>query len=83
MDYILKAQYPTGGWPQTYPPPASYHRHITFNDNSMVRLMEFLRETYRSDANSFVDADRRQAARQAFDQGVACILKCQIKWMES
>lgn len=79
MDYILKAQYPTGGWPQTYPPPASYHRHITFNDNSMVRLMEFLRETDRSNVYSFLDANRRAAARQAFDHGIVCILKCQIK----
>jgi pectate lyase len=79
MDYVLKAQYPTGGWPQTYPPPLSYHRYITFNDNSMVRLMEFLRETARVDVYSFLDDNRRQAARRAFDHGVTCILKCQIK----
>jgi PelA/Pel-15E family pectate lyase len=79
MDYILKAQYPSGGWPQTYPPPKSYHRHITFNDNSMVRLMEFLRETYQRDQYSFLDDKRRHAARRAFDDGVACILKCQIE----
>ena len=42
-DYILKAQYPTGGWPQFYPPGKHYHRHITFNDDAMVRLMEFVR----------------------------------------
>jgi PelA/Pel-15E family pectate lyase len=79
MDFVLKAQYPTGGWPQTYPPPASYHRHITFNDNSMVRLMEFLRETRQLEGYSFLDEGRRKAARQAFDQAVNCILKCQIK----
>src|SRR4051812_43931420 len=78
MDYILKAQYPTGGWPQTYPPPASYHRHITFNDNSMVRLMQMLREVARADDYAFLDAGRRKAATQAFDRGVECILKCQI-----
>ena len=78
MDYILKAQYPTGGWPQFYPPDKQYHRHITFNDDAMVRLMEFLRETYTSDRYAFLDAGRKQAARAAFDKGIACILKCQI-----
>jgi PelA/Pel-15E family pectate lyase len=79
LDYILKAQYPTGGWPQFYPPGTKYHRHITFNDNAMVRLMEFLREVAGSDIYAFLDAGRRRAARQAFDGGVGCMLKCQVK----
>jgi PelA/Pel-15E family pectate lyase len=79
LDYILKAQYPSGGWPQFAPPPKTYHRHITFNDNAMTRLMQFLREVYSADVCAFVDADRRKAARRAFDRGVQCILRCQVK----
>src|SRR5262245_20114919 len=79
LDYILRAQYPTGGWPQHAPPPKSYHRHITFNDNAVVRLMEFLREVYSSATYDFVDTGPRQAARQAFDRGVECILRCQVR----
>jgi pectate lyase len=79
VDHILKAQYPTGGWPQFYPPPKTYHRHITFNDDAMTRVMEFLRETYTQDRYAFLGGARRTAARTAFDNGVACILKCQIK----
>jgi pectate lyase len=79
-DYILKAQYPTGGWPQFFPPPAkTYHRHITFNDEAMVRLMLFLRETYTSSDYGFLDEPRKTAARAAFDRGIDCILKCQVK----
>src|SRR4051812_42145462 len=79
-DYILKAQYPTGGWPQFYPPDKAYHRHITFNDDAMVRLMNFLRETYTAgDEYALLDDGRKRAARAAFDRGVDCILKCQIK----
>lgn len=81
FDYIVKAQYPSGGWPQFTPPGKSYHRHITFNDNAMVRLMEFLRETYTSPVYEFVSPARRQAARTAFERGIECILKCQIKVM--
>ncbi|MFO0808409.1 MAG: pectate lyase [Gemmataceae bacterium] len=79
IDYILKAQYSTGGWPQYAPPPKSYHRYITFNDDAMVRLMEFLREVYSSDSFAFVGDERRMSAKSAFDRGIACILKCQIK----
>jgi len=79
IDHILAAQYPNGGWPQYAPPPAkSYHRHITFNDGSMVRLLELLREVETSPQFDFVDQARRESARRAFDRGVACILKCQI-----
>jgi PelA/Pel-15E family pectate lyase len=79
VDYILKAQYPTGGWPQFYPPGKQYHRHITFNDDAMVRLMVFLRETYTSDRFAFLDTPRKDAARAAFSRGIQCILKCQIR----
>jgi pectate lyase len=44
LEHILKAQCSTGGWPQFWPPPRkTYHRHITFNDDAMVRVMDLLR----------------------------------------
>ncbi len=79
LDHILKAQYSTGGWPQSYPPDRQYHRHITFNDNAMVRLMEFLREVAATEPYTFVDGGRRKSALAAFDRGIDCILKCQIR----
>jgi pectate lyase len=79
FDYILDAQYPTGGWPQFSPPGGAYHRHITFNDDAMVRLMNFLRETWEDDHYDFLDRRREKAARKAFDDGLECILKCQVK----
>lgn len=78
IDHIVAAQYPTGGWPQYFPSQKNYTRHITFNDQAMMRLMELLREVSRSERFDFVDADRRQKAAQAFDRGVECILKCQV-----
>jgi pectate lyase len=78
FDHILKAQYPNGGWPQYFPLSKQYHRHITFNDNTMVRLLELLREVATADGMKFVDPGRRRAAQAAFDRGIACILKCQI-----
>ena len=80
-DYILKAQYPTGGWPQYYPPSPKYHRYITFNDGAMVRLMFFLKETYENEDEhyDFIDRHRTSAAKKAFDDGIECILNCQVK----
>jgi len=45
----------------------------------MVRLMEFLREVFASERYGFVDAGRRKSAKVAFDRGIECILRCQIK----
>ena len=40
----------------------------------------FLRETYDvTDRYAFLDAGRKAAARAAFDKGIQCILKCQIR----
>lgn len=79
LDLILKAQYPTGGWPQHYPTGDGYARYITFNDNAMVRVMILLREIVKQDEYNFIDDKRRKAADKAFESGVDCILKCQIR----
>lgn len=42
LDHILTAQYPGGGWPQFYPLSTKYHRHLKFNDDTMIKLLELL-----------------------------------------
>ncbi len=80
IDHLLAAQYPTGGWPQSFPfRPGSYSRYITFNDGAMVRVMEILRQVATAPEYGFVDSKRRAAAQKAFDRGIDCILKCQIR----
>lgn len=79
LDYVLAAQYPSGGWPQKHPPGKGYKAHITFNDGAMVRLLEFVREVARDEAYKFIPAERRAAAQAAFDRGVQCLLKCQVR----
>ena len=78
FDHILAAQYPNGGWPQYYPLSNGYHRHITFNDGTMIRVMEFLRDAGSSEDFDFLDKDRRSAALEAVDRGIDCIIKCQV-----
>ena len=78
FDHILKAQYPNGGWPQFYPLSKSYHRRITFNDGTMIRLMNFLRDAATAEEYAFLDKDRRAAAAKAVERGIECVVKCQV-----
>ena len=77
---ILDTQYDNGGWPQI-PKSSGYHRHITFNDGAMFRLMTFLRDIGNNKDNHyrFVKQRDRFRALKAFDQGIQCILDCQIR----
>lgn len=78
--YLLKAQYPNGGWPQFWPRPKGYYTHITYNDNAMVNVMNLLRDVYNKKAPyTYVPDTLCQRARIAFDKGVECILNTQVK----
>lgn len=79
LDYLLKAQYPNGGWPQYYPRTKGYYRHITFNDGAMINVMTLLRDVSRGkEPFMFVDQARRNKCEKAVLKGIECILKCQI-----
>lgn len=79
LDYLLKAQYENGGWPQYYPLRKGYYTHITYNDDAMANVLELLRDVARGrEPYAFVDAERRQRAEQAVARGVECILKTQV-----
>ena len=69
--YLLKAQYPNGGWPQFWPRPKGYYTHITYNDNAMVNVMNLLRDVYSKKAPyTYVPDTLCQRAHIAFDKGV-------------
>ena len=79
LNLILQAQYPNGGWPQSFPfSKKDYPRRITFNDESMIRLMQFLREVGEQNQAPWIGAERLQAVQQAVERGVECILRCQV-----
>ncbi len=78
LAYVLSAQYPNGGWPQFFPLRKGYWDHITFNDDAMVRVLQLVREVATEKTYAFLDAKTRDACQQAFDRGIACILRCQI-----
>ena len=80
IQYLLKSQYENGGWPQFYPRPKGYYVQITYNDNAMVRVMNQLRSIYEKKAPyTFLPDNICEQARNAFNKGIECILKTQVR----
>jgi len=80
LDYLLRAQYPNGGWPQYFPLRTNYSRHITFNDNAMIGVMRVLRDvSVGREPFAFVDAAARAKAGAAVARGVSLIVKAQVR----
>ncbi len=80
IDFVLSSQYANGGWPQYFPLEKKYSSHITFNDDAMTGIMKMFKDIMDGKPYySFVDSERRQKAKAAFDKGLECLLKCQIK----
>jgi PelA/Pel-15E family pectate lyase len=79
LEFILKAQYQNGGWPQYYPLEEDYSRRITFNDGAYEGIMRLLKAIAdRQPQYDFVDEPLRKKLAEAFARGLDCILKTQI-----
>jgi pectinesterase len=77
LDYLFKAQYENGGWPQVAG-ASDYKRHITFNDGAMTLVISLMDQIAKHDATyAFVDETRVQLAGAAVEKGLDCILRCQ------
>jgi len=79
VEYLLKAQYENGGWPQFFPLHQGYYTHITYNDDAMVGVLELLRDIAKeTPPYAFVGRALRVRASAAVDRGIECILKTQV-----
>ncbi|MDQ0232013.1 pectate lyase [Metabacillus malikii] len=82
VDYLLEAQYETGGWPQVYPARGNYSDYVTYNDNAMVRVMNVLTmiSEKRYPFNTDIATDELISdISKSLDSGLDYILKSQIK----
>ena len=65
LQLLLESQYPSGGWPQIYPPPEDeydYRRYHTINDATIPDCMRTLLLAYRTFGNEeYLDAVIRGA----------------------
>jgi PelA/Pel-15E family pectate lyase len=80
VDYLLKAQYANGGWPQFYPDRKTYRHDITFNDNAMANVMNLMKDISMGLNNTDVlNKKYVPLAKTAFDKGIDIILKTQLE----
>jgi PelA/Pel-15E family pectate lyase len=80
LDFILQSQYDNGGWPQYYPLQSNYSRCITYNDGVMVGIMKLLKNILDGKPEyTFVDENYRKKLQKAYDKGLDCIIKTQIR----
>ena len=79
LDYVFAAQFPNGGFPQVFPLEGGYHDSITYNDNALINILEFLRDLADGKPDfAFLPAETRSRAAAGIDRAVNCILQTQI-----
>jgi PelA/Pel-15E family pectate lyase len=77
LEFILRAQFPNGCWPQVYPLQGGYHDAATFNDEAIPNILELLRRIDGGEFD-FLDSELIARASAAKDAGTACILMSQV-----
>jgi PelA/Pel-15E family pectate lyase len=88
LDFLLTMQYPSGGFPQTYPKRGKegeliqYSNFVTFNDDAMINVLnlfdDILNKNYPFDTG-IIDEDAYLEIQNAMDRAVDYILKAQIE----
>lgn len=81
LEFVLSGQYPNGGWPQFWPEPVGYQKHITYNDDAIANILELFRTVLAGEVpydGDLVDKPLRKRISRAFDKGIACVLRTQI-----
>ncbi len=79
QDYLFKAQYENGGWPQYYPLCGSYHDAITYNDDAMYHVMMLMQEIASAkEPFTIINKSHRQQAADAYERGIRIILRTQV-----
>ncbi len=83
LDFILKSQYESGGWPQVYPERiGTYSNLVTFNDHAMIRAMLLIWDIieYKEPFSTGIFSGlNRTILEDSLDRGLDFILKSQIR----
>ncbi len=80
VDYLLKAQYLNGGWPQYYPDFSSYRSEVTYNDNAMINVLDVLVDILEGNHDlDVISPSYFNRCTLAMQRGIGCILKTQVK----
>ena len=76
---VLLAQYPNGGWPQTFPLRGKYHDDITFNDDAIANLLHMVGAAARGDERlAFLSGALRKQAQASLVRGLQMLADTQV-----
>lgn len=79
LQLILLAQYPSGGWPQSFPLRGKYHDLITFNDKVVCDLLKIVSAAARGEEGlDFLPAPLRERAADSLRRGLQMIVDAQV-----
>lgn len=78
VQFVLRAQYPNGGFAQSYPLRGSYNDAVTLNDNVMTDLLNLLWDIAHRPEYQWLSADLRAKAQAGFAKGVAWLVSAQV-----
>ncbi|WP_295798110.1 pectate lyase [uncultured Microbulbifer sp.] len=80
LRYILLAQYPNGGWPQTFPLRGKYHDDITFNDDAISNLLKVVAAAANGDERlAFVADDLKLQAKRSLERALDMLVATQVE----
>nr|AAW84081.1 pectate lyase [uncultured bacterium] len=80
VEYLLRAQYPNGGWPQFYPDHSSYRHQITLNDDAMVHAITVLQDIAAGrDGMQALTPEFGVRAAAAAQRGIGNLLELQVR----
>lgn len=80
LEWLLSTQLKNGGWAQFPHRTKGYWTQITFNDNAMRNVLALLRDAASGEGDfEPVYPAMRKRCKAAFNKGLDCVLKCQIR----
>ena len=80
LRYILLAQYPNGGWPQTFPLRGKYHDDITFNDDAIANLLKVVAAAADGDERlAFIDEKLKAQAKLSLKKALDMLVAAQVE----
>lgn len=81
LEFLLSGQYENGGWPQFWPDPHGYQKHITYNDDAiyhvLVLFQKILSGKYPFNTLEISDSTRQRMS-DAIEKAVDVIVNTQI-----
>ncbi|MFC0560331.1 pectate lyase [Halalkalibacter alkalisediminis] len=88
FDFLLKMQYPTGGFPQVYPKRGTpnsnvyYSNYVTFNDEAMINVLELMDDVLNKRypfETDLMDEQYYSKLEESLEKGIDYILNAQIE----